>query len=206
MSRNRYGRPWRSRYARPSRSPFRKFLDYALTFAILAMLALVASRLDRVETRQAAGAAVVNDGDTLTLGTERVRLRGIDAPEYNQRCTRDAADYPCGRRSREALSKLIAGRPVACTGWERDRYGRLLGQCTAGTADLNKNQVAAGWAIAYGDYFNEEDEAREKGLGLWAGDFDRPRDWRDSHGEMAESEHDYFGAALNWLRAILGFS
>lgn len=206
MSRYRYGRPWRSRYSRPQRSPFRKFLDYALTFAILAMLALVASRLDRVDTRQAAGAAVVNDGDTLTLGAERVRLRGIDAPEYHQTCTQDGTSYPCGRRSREALSKLIAGQPVTCTGWERDRYGRLLGQCTAGTADLNKDQVAAGWAIAYGDYFDEEDAARTMRLGIWAGDFDRPRDWRQTHGHMVESEHDHFGAALNWLRAILGLS
>jgi len=206
MSHYRYGRPWRPRYASAPRSRFRKFLDYALALAILALLALVSSRLDRVETRQATGAAVVNDGDSLTLGAERVRLRGIDAPEYNQTCIRDGADYACGRRSREALTKLIAGRPVVCKGWERDRYGRMLGQCTAGAADLNKSQVAAGWAIAYGDYLDEEGEAREKKLGLWAGDFDRPRDWRESHGDMVESEHDYLGAVLNWLRAIFGFS
>lgn len=180
-------------------------LDYALAFTILALLALVSSRLDRVETRHVAGAAVVNDGDTLTLAGERVRLRGIDAPEYNQTCARDGNEYPCGRRSREALARLIDGRPVACAGREKDRYGRLLGQCSAGAADLNKGQVAAGWAVAYGAYFDEQDQAREKRLGIWSGDFDRPRDWRESHGQMAESEHHHLGAALNWLRAIFGF-
>jgi hypothetical protein len=102
------------------------------------------------------------------------------------------------------LSRLIAGKPVTCEGWERDRYGRLLGQCSAGEVDLNKEQVAAGWAIAYGGYFDEEDAARTEKLGLWAGDFARPREWRDTHGGMAEGEHDRLGAALNWLRAILG--
>ncbi|BCH32331.1 nuclease [Mesorhizobium sp. L-8-10] len=203
MNRYRYGRR-RVPYARARRSRLRKLLDYALTFAILGMLAVVASRLDRVETRQAAGAAVVNDGDTLTLGTERVRLRGIDAPEYNQTCMRDGTGYPCGRRSREALSRLISGRAVTCEGWERDRYGRLLGQCSAGAVDLNKEQVAAGWAIAYGGYLDEEDAARAGRLGLWAGEFDRPRDWRETHGGMIEGEHDRLGAAFNWLRALLG--
>ncbi|MGO4831826.1 thermonuclease family protein [Rhizobiaceae sp. 2RAB30] len=203
MSRYRYGRG-RVAYRRAPRSRLRKLLDYALTFAILGMLTVVASRLDRVETRQAAGAAIVNDGDTLTLGAERVRLRGIDAPEYNQSCMRDGAGYPCGRRSREALSRLVSGKSVTCDGWERDRYGRLLGLCSAGGVDLNKEQVAAGWAVAYGGYVDEEEAARSKGLGMWAGDFDRPRDWRASHNGSAESEHDSVGAVLNWLRAILG--
>lgn len=204
MSRYRYGRR-RAPYRRAPGSRLRKLLDYALTFAILGMLAVVASRLDRVETRQAAGAAIVNDGDTLTLGGERVRLRGIDAPEYKQTCMRDGASYPCGRRSREALSRLVSDKPVTCDGWERDRYGRLLGQCSAGGVDLNKQQVAAGWAVAYGGYVDEEEAARAKSLGMWAGEFDRPRDWREAHNGAAEGEHDRLGAVLNWLRAILGF-
>lgn len=164
---------------------------------------MVAARLDRVETRQAAGAAVVNDGDSLTLRAQKVRLRGIDAPEYNQTCRRDGEDYPCGRRSREALGKLIDGRPVTCTGWERDRYGRLLATCSAGKDDLNKSQVANGWAVAYGDYAEVEEQARAQGIGIWAGEFERPRDWRQSHGGTSDSEHDRLAAIVNWLRAII---
>jgi endonuclease YncB( thermonuclease family) len=205
MSRSWQGR-YRRSYARRPRSVFRTLLDYALTAAILGLLILISARLDRVDTRQSTGAAVVNDGDSLTLGVERVRLRGIDAPEFNQTCTKNGAIYPCGRRSREALARLIGGKPVSCTGWQRDRFDRLLGDCSTGGIDLNRRQVETGWAIAYGDYFVEEDAARSNKLGLWAGSFDRPRDWRDTHGEMIDREHDLQGWILNWLRQIFRFS
>src|SRR4051794_33418871 len=196
----------RRRLPAPPRSLFRRLADYALAAAILLLLALVAARLDRVETRRISGDAVVNDGDSVTLKGERIRLRGIDAPEYNQTCLKDGAPYPCGRRSREALANLAKARQIECAGWERDRYGRLLGVCTAGGVDLNRRQVEEGWAVAYGDYDDAEQAARKRGAGLWAGKFERPRDWRVEHGGMAESEHDLFTQLLNWLRAMSGFS
>jgi endonuclease YncB( thermonuclease family) len=205
MSRYRSAQ-WRRRAYKRPRSAFRKFLDYLLTAAILGLLVLVSARLDRVETRKPAGSAVVNDGDSLTLGEERIRLRGIDAPEFTQTCVKGNAAYPCGRRSREALLRFVAGRDVACTGWERDRFGRLLATCRAGDVELNRAQVETGWAIAYGDYFDAEEEARERKLGLWAGSFERPRDWRATHGEMYETEHDLGARVLNWLREIFRFS
>jgi endonuclease YncB( thermonuclease family) len=205
MSRSWSGRP-RQRYFRRPRSRWRKFLDYALAAVVLGLLILVSARLDRVETRRTEGVAVVNDGDSITLGSERIRLRGIDAPEYSQICRKDGVEYPCGRRSREALLKLVAGRQVTCAGWERDKYGRFLGECTATGTDLNRSQVEAGWAVAYGGYEAEEAAARLGRKGLWAGDFDRPRDWRNMHGDMAEIEHGSYGRILNWLREIFRFS
>lgn len=195
----------RGRQAR-RRNPFGKFLDYGLAAAILGLLVLVAARLDRVETRQIAGVATINDGDSITLGSERIRLLGIDAPEYAQICRKDGADYACGRHARNALAKLVAGRAVDCAGWERDRYGRLLGVCTAGGVDLNRSLVEQGWAVAYGNYDEAEKLARQKRVGLWAGEFDRPRQWRDNHGGMADRDHDYGNTILNWLREILRFS
>lgn len=190
------------------RNLFGKFLDYCLAAAILGLLVLVSARLDRVETRQVGGVATINDGDSITLGTERIRLVGIDAPEYGQICRRNGTDYACGRQAREALVKLVSGRSITCSGWERDRYGRLLAVCMADGVELNRRQVEQGWAVAYGDYENVEKTARQKRLGIWAGEFDRPRQWRDSHDGMAEAErdHDYIGAMLNWLREILRFS
>src|SRR5262245_9267960 len=121
MSRSWRGK-YRGAYSRtPHRSPLRKVLDYALTIAIFALLFLISARLNWVETRLPAGATIVNDGDSLTLGTERVRLRGIDAPEYAQICVKDGVNYSCGRRSREALARLVAGKAVSCSGSERDR-------------------------------------------------------------------------------------
>lgn len=204
MNRSWSGRP-RQRYLQRPRNRWRTLADYALTVAILGLLLLVSARLDRVETRQALGAALINDGDSITLGNERIRLRGIDAPEYRQVCRKDGEDYPCGRRSREALSKLVAGREVACTGWERDKYRRLLAECSAGGVNLNRAQVKAGWAIAYGDYEMDEAEARREHAGVWAGDFDQPRDWRRTHGDMTETEHGSYGRIFNWLREIFRF-
>jgi endonuclease YncB( thermonuclease family) len=177
-----------------------------LALAVLALLIVLAARLDRTEPRSLEGRVTVNDGDSLTLGTERIRLRGIDAPEFDQTCHRNGADYPCGRRAREALVSLIAGRQVSCTGRERDKYDRLLATCTAGGADLNRSLVETGWALAYGDYAAEESAARRNGAGLWAGTFERPRDWREMHGGMAEREHAAPASLLNWLRRILRLS
>ena len=193
----------------PARPPsaMRKLLDYALAAAILALVALIAARLDRVATRHLAGEAVVSDGDSITMGGQRIRLVGIDAPEYSQTCMKEGASYPCGRLAREALARLAkSGGRVECSGWERDRYGRLLAVCRSGSVELNRRQVEDGWAVAYGDYADAEALAREKRLGLWAGSFDRPRDWRVEHGGMAETEHDVLRRIVNWLAAIFGFS
>ncbi|WP_342587162.1 thermonuclease family protein [Kumtagia ephedrae] len=180
----------------------RRFFDLLLAVAILGLLALLAARLDRVETRRLSGAVVVNDGDTITVGTEKIRLRGIDAPEFTQSCMRDGKSYPCGRQARQRLRTLIGNQPVACSGWQRDKFGRLLGTCSAGSTELNRTLVEEGWAVAFGDFEDEELSARRAGRGLWAGEFDRPRHWRDTHGSMAEVDHDRLGALWNWLRQI----
>jgi endonuclease YncB( thermonuclease family) len=201
-------RQWRGprRAARRRRSLPLRIFDWLLAVAIFGLLALLAARLDRSEPRLACGSAVVNDGDTITVGAERIRLRGIDAPEYHQVCRKNGADYACGRTSREALAKLTRNKAVSCSGDRHDRYGRLLGDCKAGGISLNSAQVEAGWALAYGDFETEEARARERAAGLWAGAFEEPRAWRDAHGGMVESDRDHGGSILDWLRQILRFS
>lgn len=184
------------------RSVFARVMDVALAIAILALLALVAARLEKFNTINPLGAAKVADGDSLELAGERIRLRGIDAPEFNQSCRRGAGDYPCGRQARAALRQLTEGRQVSCQGWERDRYGRLLATCTAGGIELNRQQVADGWAVAYGGYDAEEAQARVARRGIWSGEFNRPSEWRQMHGELVESPHDLVGAVRNWLRQL----
>ncbi|KQU89990.1 nuclease [Mesorhizobium sp. Root102] len=205
MSRSWSPRP-RRRYVAPPRSLWRRLVDYGLTSIILGLLILLAARLDRVETRKTQGVAIINDGDSITLGTERIRMRGIDAPEYTQTCRRNGADYPCGTLARQSLVRLIAGKPVSCTGWQRDRYGRLLGDCTAGGKDLNRAQVEAGWAVAYGDFESEEATARTGKAGIWAGTFDQPQDWRDRHhGEVVERKHGTLASIGDAVREIFRF-
>lgn len=205
MSRAWSGKRSRGGFAPRPRSLWRRFLDLALATAILALLGLLAARLDRVETRRSEGQPVVNDGDTITLAGERIRLRGLDAPELGQTCNAGGKNYPCGRSSRDTLVRLIDRRPVACEGWERDRFRRLLAVCRVDGANINAAMVESGWAVAYGDFETEEARARAAGAGLWAGSFERPREWRDSHGGMAEIEHGSFGLMANWLREMLRF-
>ena len=198
-------RPRRRSYERRSRSVPRRLFDYALAIVLLGLLILLAARLDRVETRRAEGAAIVNDGDTITLGGERIRLRGIDAPEYTQLCRKGGADYPCGREARQALARLIGTRPVSCSGSQLDRYDRLLGTCTAGDVELNAAMVDTGWAVAYGGYEAQEAAARAAGRGLWAGEFERPQDWRREHRGLDEPRHDTLAGIGDRLREMLRF-
>ena len=130
------------------------------------------------------GEALVLDGDTLQVATERIRLHGIDAPETNQVCGAGPAAWPCGRMAADGLVAAIESQPVRCIGNKRDRYGRLLAVCHAGPVDLNAAMVRAGWALAYRryakDYVPQEIEARAESLGLWRGSFDAPWDWRQA--------------------------
>lgn len=206
MSRSWAPMPRRRSAAASPPGPWRRLLDYALAALLLGLLALVAAWLDRVETRREQGVPVVNDGDSITLGRERIRLRGIDAPEYTQICLRDGAEYPCGKLARQSLVGLIAGRPVSCSGWQRDRYGRLLGDCKAGETDLNRSQVQTGWAIAYGDFEADQASARTAKAGIWAGTFEEPQQWRRDHRDApVESRHGWPGSFGNALREILRF-
>lgn len=191
--------------ARPGRR-WRRVLDYGLVLALFVLLAWLAARLDQgVEHAGQQGHPVVNDGDSLTFGTQRVRLRGIDAPEYRQICRNADGDYACGRRAREALVALIAGREVSCSGREHDRYGRILADCSAGDVDLNRELVRSGWAVAYGDFAMDEAAARAAGAGLWAGSFERPQDWRRDHSSLGETERDPLAQIGDWLRQTLRF-
>jgi endonuclease YncB( thermonuclease family) len=124
----------------------------------------------------------VVDGDTLRLGDRTVRLARIDAPERGQTCA-DAAGrwFDCGAAAAEALSRLVNGRSVLCLVAGRDRFGRGLGQCSAGGAELNTGLVAAGWALAEAEdapLRSLEAEARQAARGLWAAGFTLPDEWR----------------------------
>lgn len=199
------GGGFRRRSATTRRSAGRRYAEYALTLAILLGLTVAVAWFDRMDTVKPAGLATVNDGDSITLGPERIRLRGIDAPEFDQVCTRGGASYDCGRQSRQRLQALVAGKKVSCEGWERDRYDRLLAICVADGIDLNRSQVESGWAVAYGGYGDAEARAKAARNGIWAGEFDRPHDWRASKGGLAEAEHGHFQTLAGWLRRVFGW-
>jgi endonuclease YncB( thermonuclease family) len=125
------------------------------------------------------GRAQVTDGDTIRIGEARIRLKGIDAPEMEQRCSRAGRSYACGETARRALIDLVSGENVRCRAAGRDRYRRILARCTVDGEDIGTRMVESGWAVSYGrDYDAEEARAQERGVGLWEGTFERPQDWR----------------------------
>lgn len=152
------------------------------SFAVLAVLAVIAWNLGGFEPVAMTGAARVIDGDTLEIEGQRIRLLGIDAPERSQLCRRAGADWPCGIAASSALSTLIAKGGVTCDMDGRDKYGRALGQCRANDVDLNARMVESGLALGTGGYFREEWSARQARKGMWSGSFERPSDWRAKNG------------------------
>jgi endonuclease YncB( thermonuclease family) len=162
--------------------------DLLLTALILLFLGLVVVRLEGPQEAMSGRARVV-DGDTLVLDGKRIRLVGIDAPELRQVCQREQRDWPCGTEAKSHLAALIGDARTTCEAGGSDKYGRLLAVCTVADRDLNAAMVDGGYAIAFGDYEAEETAARQKRLGLWAGTFDAPRNWRQTHGGMDEMPH-----------------
>ena len=82
------------------------------------------------EVKSITGLALVTDGDTLRIKSERIRMSGIDAPEKHQSCTStDGERYPCGLEAKDALRGKIGASEVTCYYQERDRYRRILGTC-----------------------------------------------------------------------------
>ncbi len=112
--------------------------------------------------------------------------------------------YACGRQARETLAKLASAGTVSCSGWERDRYGRVLARCEVEGRDLGQTMVEMGWAVSYGDYAVEEAAARHARKGLWAGRFQTPSDWRQQQKAPQETRHDWLGLVFNFLKQIAG--
>ncbi|MFK0163200.1 thermonuclease family protein [Rhizobium sp. NPDC090279] len=184
----------------------RLFRDGVATFALLAILALFALKMNNRPELVQNGSFYVIDGDTLSTNGERLRLKGIDAPEYRQRCQRNGADWACGEEARKALATMIKTGAPECRGRERDGYGRLLVTCVVGDLDINAAMVRNGMAVSYGAYASEERIARQAKAGLWAGDFERPSDYRREEHMAHGEERDPIAGLFGYLRELVGWS
>ncbi|MBP1532457.1 MAG: thermonuclease family protein [Alphaproteobacteria bacterium] len=118
------------------------------------------------------------DGDSLSCGNRRIRLDGIDAPEFMQTCyTAEGSEYPCGQEALNYLSNLVDSRNIECRCQaETDKYGREICECFADGLSLNQAMVAAGWAVCYrsAEYLPQETAATEQKLCIWQGKYMRP--------------------------------
>jgi micrococcal nuclease len=57
------------------------------------------------------------DGDTVRMGSERIRLRGIDTPELHE---------PGGQAARQRLEQLLKEGPIRIVPYGQDVYGRTV--------------------------------------------------------------------------------
>lgn len=124
------------------------------------------------------GPAYVIEGDTLRIGGETIRLKGLDAPDLGQICE----GARCGDAAKVWMQRRVDGRTVSCKGLERDQQKRLVATCRADGVDLGRQLIASGWAIAYRDYSADyvaaEQTARAERVGLWGLSYSAPVDYR----------------------------
>jgi endonuclease YncB( thermonuclease family) len=168
---------------------------------ILALIGLVAlvAMVFQPDPVMLSGRATATDGDSLRLNGERVRLLGIDAPEFDQTCTDGSGiEWKCGQAARKFLADALSDKVTRCETDGRDRYGRYLARCNAESADIGELLVAAGLAVTDGSYLVAQTEARIAGRGVWQGPFDDPADWRAHHGETESFD------LIGWLKGLIG--
>ena len=120
--------------------------------------------------------AKVIDGNTLIVGTRRVYLRGVEAPETDQFCLVGRVQWACGKQAARELSNKIGGRPIVC----KIRRGDD-GDCFGNGVNLGAWMVSNGWAAAsrrVGIYAGEERSAKRAKRGIWRSEFVPPWSWR----------------------------
>lgn len=126
---------------------------------------------------------IVIDGDRIRLGATTIRLYGIDAPEPDQICRRNGADWHCGRDAAAFLRGLIDQKPITCEAKGKDIYGQIAAVCSVGQLDINREMVRAGfaWAETYyaRDYEDSESEAAYMRRGVWGSEAERAWIWRE---------------------------
>jgi endonuclease YncB( thermonuclease family) len=129
------------------------------------------------------GVPKIREGDSVQIGSTRIRLGGIDAPSTDQLCLSASGErWTCGVAARDELIKHAGNKSWTCHARSTDRRGRTVARCDVDGEDIQKWLVASGWALAYDrvshDYDPDEKTARAAKAGLWQGAFIAPWDWR----------------------------
>lgn len=84
------------------------------------------------------GPAIVQDGDTIYVQHQAIRLSGVDAEELSE---------PNGARAKYALRDIIGAASVTCVLDGAHSYTRTVARCYIGDTEINRSIVASGWAL-----------------------------------------------------------
>ena len=129
----------------PVRPDRRRAMSLATLAASLLMILSLAAGAQTSGTFTARVSKVI-DGDTFTLSGESRRLRvwGLDAPEWN---------HPGGSAATARMRQLIVGKTLTCAIVDIDRYGRLVVQCILPDGrDIAEEMIRSGIATEYCRY------------------------------------------------------
>ena len=151
-------------------------------FVSLLMLGCYTKNDASTQTELTGKVIKIVDGDTYDIlldnhTTKRIRMEGIDTPERGMAFYKVAKDY---------LATLCFGQTVRIVPTNTDRNGRVIAKTfLTNGSELGLLMVAAGYAWHFKKYSsdiqlaNAETVARNKKIGLWAGDMPiAPWDWR----------------------------
>lgn len=152
------------------------------------------------------GRPSVYDGDTFAFGDDVIRIYGIDAPEITQTCLVEGQPWECGQAAKLRLQELLAQGSLQCRPIDRDIYQRTIAACRAAGIDIGEALVSEGLAVALSDfssdYVQTEAHARERGVGIWAGAFQAPADYRAENAAAEERRPRPPASSSNRVRGL----
>lgn len=179
----------------------------AFSLVFIAVAALVRLFSPKFPKRFRARVVYVYDGDTICVRHRfrklRIRLLGIDAPEFEQ-------EY--GQESQQYLQSLVLHKKVEISAIGVDIYGRYLGKVVYGDRDAGCDLLEAGLAWPYFRFFGNlstEDRKRYRGVSRQAYRYRRglwrqkqpvaPWVWRRNHRSLWSRFLIWIRRFLHWL-------
>ncbi len=130
-----------------------------LVIPLVALGVATSARSETVDGRR----AVMIDGDTFTIGFERVRILNIDAPETRgSNCERELV---MGLKAKERLASLLRAGAVEIARSGQDRFRRTLARVFAAGNDVGQVLIREGLALPWRD----GPEARDVRQRHWCG-------------------------------------